>query len=60
MIDRQMINVKTLVSHTYRFEDSEQAFATVRNYTDSEGNKAMKVVILHGTDSHHQNRVSVA
>jgi threonine dehydrogenase-like Zn-dependent dehydrogenase len=47
MIDRQMVDVESLVSHTYQFEDSEEAFTTVKNYVDREGKKAMKVVILH-------------
>ena len=47
MIDRKMIDVKSLVSHVFDFEDSVEAFKTVKNYEDKEGGKAMKVVILH-------------
>ena len=47
MIDHQMIDMKALVSHVYPFEESEEAFETVKNYKDRGGKEAMKVVILH-------------
>jgi hypothetical protein len=47
MIDRKMIDVKSLVSHVFDFDDSVEAFETVKNYEGKDGRKAMKVVILH-------------
>lgn len=42
-----MIDVQSLVSHVFDFDDSLEAFETAKNYKDKDGKKAMKVVILH-------------
>lgn len=48
MMDRGLIDMKTLVSHTYPFCDALQAIETARDFKDKSGKKAMKVVITHG------------
>jgi threonine dehydrogenase-like Zn-dependent dehydrogenase len=48
MIDRDLVNVKSLVSHIYDFKDSLLAFETVYNLNDGQGENVLKTVILHG------------
>jgi threonine dehydrogenase-like Zn-dependent dehydrogenase len=48
LIDRGLIDVKSLVSHAFNFNDSLSAFETVYNLEDKQGRKLLKTVILHG------------
>jgi hypothetical protein len=51
LIDRGVIDCKSLVSHVYNFKDSLEAFESVHKLEDKHGKKMLKTVILHGTDS---------
>ncbi|KAL4861580.1 hypothetical protein BDV12DRAFT_203873 [Aspergillus spectabilis] len=48
LIDRGLVDVNSLISHTFEFDDSLSAFETVYNLEDGEGKKLLKTVILHG------------
>jgi threonine dehydrogenase-like Zn-dependent dehydrogenase len=48
MIDRDLVDVKSLVSHIYDFKDSLLAFETVYDLTNGQGENVLKTVILHG------------
>ena len=39
MVDRGMVDVKSLVSHVYDFMDGLEAFETVHNLEDQQGKK---------------------
>jgi hypothetical protein len=44
------VDVNSLISHTFEFDDSLSAFETVYNLEDGEGKKLLKTVILHGDE----------
>ena len=48
LIDRGVIDVKSLVSHVYDFDDSLEAFEACHKMADRNGEKLLKTVILHG------------
>ncbi|PGH08301.1 chlorophyll synthesis pathway protein BchC [Polytolypa hystricis UAMH7299] len=48
LIDRGLVDVKRLVSHTFDFNDSLSAFEAVYNLHDVQGKEVFKTVILHG------------
>ncbi|OQU93639.1 hypothetical protein CLAIMM_00121 [Cladophialophora immunda] len=47
LIDKGLIDVKSLVSHTFNFKDALEAFETCYNLKDKQGRKLLKTVILH-------------
>ena len=47
LIDTGLVDVKSLVSHTFGFKDSLEAFETCYKLEDRQGDKLLKTVILH-------------
>jgi hypothetical protein len=50
MVDRGLVDVKSLVSHVYDFNDGLEAFEAVHKMKDRSGKSVLKTVILHGDE----------
>jgi D-xylulose reductase len=57
LVDRGVVDVKSLVSHVYQFEDILDAFEATHKVQDKQGKKLLKSVILHGEDDHPNGSV---
>lgn len=55
LVDRGLIDAKSLVSHTFDFKDSMAAFEAVHQLEDRHGKKMLKTVILHGGGEEQMN-----
>ena len=50
LIDRDIIDVKSLVSHVYYFKDVLEGFEAVHKVQDRHGKALLKAVILHNDE----------